>query len=264
VATIAIGERARLLAFLSSEEAGLAPAAKRARAAPAEAPVLRSDGLLDEQSGEEVTLSSCAQLQDRNTILLSRHKTFTDVLDLLQTAVKGGAPVAAAPKPAAPVVVAPQLKSSRCACIASLLSREPDLSFLSLRHRYKEVQEQKFWQERLGTRGDDDLGIDTNASFLANPATALPPAAVMPLLAVPVPAAPPAPAPRPTKPAASAPPPPQRALPSKSRKEGAVPIIIVPSGCDPYELWPNAALLSSPFQAWSLRACEHVQRAAVL
>jgi hypothetical protein len=43
------------------------------------------------------------------------------------------------------------------------------------RLRYKEVQEQRFWQERLGTRDVDELGIDTNASFLADAVQPLPP-----------------------------------------------------------------------------------------
>ena len=87
-----------------------------------------------------------------------------------------------------------------------------------LRCRYKEVQEQRFWQERLGTRDVDELGIDTNASFLADAQHPLPP--------LPPPPAPPV-----------APPPPRAviAAPSAPRqppkeKEGGIPIIIVPSG----------------------------------
>jgi hypothetical protein len=87
------------------------------------------------------------------------------------------------------------------------------------------VQEQRFWQERLGTRDVDELGIDTNASFLADAVQPLPPA-------------PPAPAPPPVYAAAPAGKPQKggmpAAAPSKAppkEKEGGTPIIIVPSGC---------------------------------
>ena len=95
------------------------------------------------------------------------------------------------------------------------------------------MQEQRFWQERLGTRDVDELGIDTNASFLAD--------AVQPL---PAGLAVPAPAPHPQQPAA-----PQQApkavapaaVPGRAGgiKEGGIPIIIVPSGC-------AAPLLTAP------------------
>ena len=95
--------------------------------------------------------------------------------------------------------------------------------------RYKEVQEQRFWQERLGTRDVDELGIDTNASFLADAVQPLPPGLAAP-----------APAPQPKAPAV-----PQHVQKSGppagasgraggiKEKEGGIPIIIVPSGCVP-------------------------------
>jgi hypothetical protein len=93
---------------------------------------------------------------------------------------------------------------------------------------YKEVQEQRFWQERLGTRDVDELGIDTNASFLAD--------AVQPLPTAPAAAAPP-PAPpafvAPVKSAKAAPPAGASGRPAPKEKEGGTPIIIVPSGCAP-------------------------------
>jgi len=91
-------------------------------------------------------------------------------------------------------------------------------------HRYKEVQEQRFWQERLGTRDVDELGIDTNASFLADAMPQPPPPAALPL--PPPPVAVNAVALRPqSAPHISAP------RPAVKEKAGGTPIIIVPSGC---------------------------------
>jgi hypothetical protein len=73
---VAITDRSRLLAFLAGGEAdGGAPHAKRPRlsgAAGAQQPAVRSDGLLP--GPEDVSLGTCAQLHDRNSILLSKHK----------------------------------------------------------------------------------------------------------------------------------------------------------------------------------------------
>jgi hypothetical protein len=76
VATVAITDRTRLLAFLAGAdgEAG-APHAKRARvagAAGAAQPASCGDGLLP--GSDDVSLGTCAQLHDRNSILLSKHK----------------------------------------------------------------------------------------------------------------------------------------------------------------------------------------------
>ena len=88
--------------------------------------------------------------------------------------------------------------------------------------RYKGVQEQQFWQERLGTRDVDELGIDTNASFLAAPVVPLPAPETL------------QPQPAPAQPKRQAPP--QHAgrhgpAAEKAEKKGGIPIIIVPSGC---------------------------------
>lgn len=69
----------------------------------------------------------------------------------------------------------------------------------------------------------DELGIDTNASFLADAVQPLPPA--MPPHAAPPPAAPPVPVAA-AKPAR----PPPASAPRPKEKEGGIPIIIVPSG----------------------------------
>ena len=97
---------------------------------------------------------------------------------------------------------------------------------LALAFRYKEVQEQRFWQERLGTRDVDELGIDTNASFLADAVQPLPPG-----LAAPAPAPQPKAAAAPQHVPKAAPPAAGRA--GAKEKEGGIPIIIVPSGCVP-------------------------------
>ena len=109
-------------------------------------------------------------------------------------------------------------------CDSPRLARTPFLLFI---FRYKEVQEQRFWQERLGTRDVDELGIDTNASFLADAVQPLPPGLAAP-----------APAPQPKAPAAAQHVP-KAAPPAASAgraggKEGGIPIIIVPSGCVPW------------------------------
>jgi hypothetical protein len=74
VATVAITDRSRLLAFLAGDGEGGAPHAKRARVAGAAAPQPAScgDGLLP--GSDDVSLGTCAQLHDRNSILLSKHK----------------------------------------------------------------------------------------------------------------------------------------------------------------------------------------------
>ena len=128
----------------------------------------------------------------------------------------------------AAVVALPAHKSSRrvarrlvhvqCAVCVLILP-----ALCPARCRYKEVQEQRFWQERLGTRDVDELGIDTNASFLAEPLLPLP-AGQPPAAAAPAPP-PAAPA---LKPSRNAPP---TAAPGRpAPKAGGVPIIIIPSG----------------------------------
>ena len=142
--------------------------------------------------------------------------------------------------------------------------------------RYKEVQEQRFWQERLGTRDVDELGIDTNASFLADAVQPLPPGLSAP-----------APAPQPKAPAA--PPHVQKAAPPAGaagrsggikEKEGGIPIIIVPSGCVPLSSRPckYARQAEPPSTPWHSHTCgplfvaqdgiagaaQHVQRKAFL
>lgn len=83
------------------------------------------------------------------------------------------------------------------------------------------MQEQQFWQERLGTRDVDELGIDTNASFLAAPAVPLP----APETLQPLPAAAQPKQQAPQQHAGRHPP------ADKAEKKGGIPIIIVPSGC---------------------------------
>ena len=75
MATVAITDRNRLLAFLTGDGDAGAAHAKRPRlagVAGVSQPAARGDGLLPEP--EDVTLSTCAQLHDRNSILLSQHK----------------------------------------------------------------------------------------------------------------------------------------------------------------------------------------------
>ena len=75
MATVVITDRNRLLAFLTGDDDAGAAHAKRPRlagVAGVSQPAARGDGLLPEP--EDVTLSTCAQLHDRNSILLSQHK----------------------------------------------------------------------------------------------------------------------------------------------------------------------------------------------
>lgn len=77
VATVAITDRSRLLQFLTGEGVAGAAQAKRARLAAAaqpsaQQPTVRGDGLLP--GPDDVSLSTCVQLCDRNSILLSRNK----------------------------------------------------------------------------------------------------------------------------------------------------------------------------------------------
>jgi len=162
--------------------------------------------------------------------MLFASQTFGPVLQLLQSAMKGGPAKQKEGKP----VVAPAVKSSRCAarhCACSGVHQpSKSLTPAGRWHRYKGVQEQQFWQERLGTRDVDELGIDTNASFLAAPAVPLPAPETLPPAAVVA-------QPKqqvPQQQASQRQPPVERG----AEKKGGVPIIIVPSGC--VRLWNMA------------------------
>ena len=269
MATVAITDRARVLAYLTTESGG-APQAKRPRRAPgagAPHPAERGgDDFLPVP--EDIKLSDCAQLHDRNSILLSRNKVraaTTSGYSVVSARRWTHAPAPAtvtrrcprdpaqrdeerprraaqgrqgAGRPAACTQVQP-VRGTHAAArtlglrTPSLLTPRNDLPAT----RYKEVQEQRFWQERLGTRDVDELGIDTNASFLADAVQPLPPGL----------APAPAPPPQPKQPAA-----PQHApkmaapviAPGRAAgKEGGIPIIIVPSGCGAAAL---AAFAESP------------------
>lgn len=145
VATVAITDRARVLAFLTTEGEG-APTAKRPRRAVAAGAAHPAERGVDEflPVPEDIRLRDLAQLHDRNSILLSRNKVRTSpalqyrirvatraslaavqslagVLEILHNAMKSG-PDARHKDAKAPVAPPPALKSSRCACATCMFS----------------------------------------------------------------------------------------------------------------------------------------------